>query len=40
LPHQLILFDPLDGDLIGMGQVQGDAFDFDSHRLTIITGNL
>jgi hypothetical protein len=38
LPHQFILPDPLDGDLIGMGQVQGDAFYFDSHRRTIITG--
>ena len=40
LPHELVLPDPLDGDFIGMGQVQGDAFDLDGHRLPFIIGEL
>ena len=39
LPHQLVLPDPLDGQFVGMGQVQGDAFDLDRHRLTFIIGD-
>ncbi len=31
LPHQFVLPDPVDGQFVGMGQVQSDAFDLDGH---------
>ena len=36
MPHQLFLPDPLDRQLVGMGEVQGDAFDLDRHILCFI----
>ncbi len=31
LPHQLFLPHPADGEFVGMGEVQSDAFDLDCH---------
>jgi hypothetical protein len=36
MPHQLFLPDPLDRQLVGMGEVQGDAFDLNRHRLALL----
>jgi hypothetical protein len=33
LPHQLVLSDPLHRELIGMSQVQLDAFDLNRHAI-------
>jgi hypothetical protein len=37
LPHQFLLTDPAHGQLVGMRQVQGHAFDVDSHNFPRIS---